>query len=110
MVGGLSSGRSPKPRDFSVEIDPRTVDAERIRFLTSLGINRMSLGIQDFDPAVQRAVNRLQGEDDTAAVIDAARANGVKSISVDLIYGLPLQTVPGFRETLKRVLRLDPDG
>ncbi len=96
-------------RDFSIEIDPRTVDAERVRFLSSLGINRMSFGIQDFDPLVQRAVNRIQSEDDTAAVINAARANGINSISVDLIYGLPLQTVPGFEQTLIRVLRLDPD-
>ena len=96
-------------RDFSIEIDPRTVDDERIRFLASLGINRMSLGIQDFDPLVQRAVNRIQSEEDTAAVINAARAHSIKSISVDLIYGLPLQTVAGFGRTLERVLRLDPD-
>lgn len=96
-------------RDFSIEIDPRTVDAERIGFLASLGINRMSLGIQDFDPLVQRAVNRIQSEEETAAVINAARANSVRSISVDLIYGLPLQTTAGFGQTLERVLRLDPD-
>ncbi|MEM8767782.1 MAG: oxygen-independent coproporphyrinogen III oxidase [Pseudomonadota bacterium] len=96
-------------RDFSIEIDPRTVDAERIGFLLSLGINRMSLGIQDFDPAVQTAVNRLQSEADTAAIMAAARAGGVKSLSVDLIYGLPCQTVEGFRRTLARVVGLGPD-
>ena len=96
-------------RDFSIEIDPRTVDPERIAFLTTLGINRMSLGIQDFDPDVQLAVNRLQSEDDTAAIIRAARDNGVKSLSVDLIYGLPQQTVERFARTLERVIGLAPD-
>jgi oxygen-independent coproporphyrinogen-3 oxidase len=96
-------------RDFSIEIDPRTVDASRIALLASLGINRMSLGIQDFDPAVQQAVNRLQSEADTASVIRAARANGVKSLSVDLIYGLPVQTPAGFARTLNRVIGLEPD-
>jgi oxygen-independent coproporphyrinogen-3 oxidase len=96
-------------RDFSIEIDPRTVDASRMAFLADLGINRVSLGIQDFDPAVQKAVNRIQSETDTAAVIDAARANGVTSLSVDLIYGLPLQTPTGFARTLAKVIDLDPD-
>jgi oxygen-independent coproporphyrinogen-3 oxidase len=96
-------------RDFSIEIDPRSIDADRVRFLSSLGMNRMSVGIQDFDPLVQRAVNRIQSEVDTATVINAARENAFKSISVDLIYGLPLQTVSGFEQTLARVLRLDPD-
>ncbi len=96
-------------RDFSIEIDPRTVDPERIAFLTGLGINRMSLGIQDFDPDVQLAVNRLQSEADTAAIIDAARSNGVKSLSVDLIYGLPQQNLERFRRTLDRIIHLSPD-
>jgi oxygen-independent coproporphyrinogen-3 oxidase len=96
-------------RDFSIEIDPRTVDPDRIAFLTTLGINRMSLGIQDFDPGVQLAVNRLQSEDDMAAIIRAARDNGVKSLSVDLIYGLPQQTVERFSRTLERVIGLAPD-
>ena len=96
-------------RDFSIEIDPRTVDASRIAFLAGLGINRMSLGIQDFDPAVQKAVNRIQSEAETAAVMDAGRANGITSVSVDLIYGLPLQTPAGFAQTLARVIDLGPD-
>ncbi len=103
---GLVTGEE---RDFSIEIDPRTVDAERIGFLLSLGINRMSLGIQDFDPEVQVAVNRLQSEADTAAIMSAARAGGVKSLSVDLIYGLPCQTVDRFQRTLDRVVGLGPD-
>lgn len=96
-------------RDFSIEIDPRTVDAGRIAFLASLGINRMSLGIQDFDPDVQLAVNRLQSEADTAGIIRAARDNGVKSLSVDLIYGLPLQNTARFGRTLERIVGLSPD-
>lgn len=102
----LHSGEN---RDFSIEIDPRTVDPDRIRFLCSLGINRMSLGIQDFDPDVQLAVNRLQSEADTAAIINAAREHGVKSVSVDLIYGLPKQNLRSFSRTLQRVVGLNPD-
>jgi oxygen-independent coproporphyrinogen-3 oxidase len=100
---------SDEQRDFSIEIDPRTVDASRVAHLAQLGINRMSLGIQDFNPAVQRAVNRIQSEADTAAVMEAARQNGIKSLSVDLIYGLPLQTPTGFAATLARVIGLAPD-
>jgi oxygen-independent coproporphyrinogen-3 oxidase len=96
-------------RDFSIEIDPRTVDPARVAFLTGLGINRMSLGIQDFDPDVQLAVNRLQSESDTAAIIEAARNNGVKSLSVDLIYGLPQQNLARFSRTLDRIINLSPD-
>jgi oxygen-independent coproporphyrinogen-3 oxidase len=96
-------------RDFSIEIDPRTVDPERIAFLSRLGINRMSLGIQDFDPDVQLAVNRLQSEADTAGIINAARDNGVKSLSVDLIYGLPQQNLERFARTLERIIHLSPD-
>jgi oxygen-independent coproporphyrinogen-3 oxidase len=102
----LASGED---RDFSIEIDPRTVDPVRIGLLTSLGINRMSLGIQDFDPDVQLAVNRLQSEADTAAIMRAARESGVRSLSVDLIYGLPLQNVTRFSRTLERVVGLSPD-
>ncbi|MFV2090692.1 MAG: oxygen-independent coproporphyrinogen III oxidase, partial [Pseudomonadales bacterium] len=96
-------------RDFSIEIDPRTVDPARIAYLAGLGINRMSLGIQDFDPKVQLAVNRLQSEAETAAIMEAARENGIKSLSVDLIYGLPQQTPSRFERTLKRVIGLRPD-
>ncbi|MEZ5560424.1 MAG: oxygen-independent coproporphyrinogen III oxidase [Pseudomonadales bacterium] len=96
-------------RDYSIEIDPRTVDARRIRFLTGLGINRISIGIQDFDPAVQAAVNRIQSEAETRAVIEAGRDGGVHSVSVDLIYGLPLQTPERFAATLTKTLALQPD-
>ncbi len=79
----------------SIEIDPRKVTADGVELLARLGFNRMSLGVQDFDPEVQTAVNRIQSEAETRVVLDAARANGFGSINVDLIYGLPRQTVPG---------------
>lgn len=96
-------------RDYSIEIDPRAMAPSRIETLAELGFNRMSVGVQDFDPAVQEAVNRIQSEAETAAVVQAARANGFGSINVDLIYGLPLQSPAGFDRTIDRVLALDPD-
>ncbi len=96
-------------RDYSIEIDPRGLPVERIANLAELGFNRMSVGVQDFDPAVQEAVNRIQSEAETRAVVEAARANGFGSINVDLIYGLPLQTTSGFERSLDRVLALEPD-
>jgi oxygen-independent coproporphyrinogen-3 oxidase len=95
--------------EISIEVDPRKVDAETIAFLASLGFNRISVGIQDFDPAVQKAVNRIQSEAETRTVIDAARANGFMSVNADLIYGLPLQTVEGFAATLDKVIAASPD-
>jgi oxygen-independent coproporphyrinogen-3 oxidase len=95
--------------EASIEIDPRKVDTSTIAFLRELGFNRVSFGIQDFDPAVQRAVNRIQTEEETRSVVVAARENGFVSINTDLIYGLPLQTVPGFAETLDKVIDLSPD-
>lgn len=96
-------------REFSIEIDPRTTNAARIRHLAGLGFNRLSIGVQDFDPAVQQATNRLQGVDQTTEVIEAARAAGFRSINLDLIYGLPLQTRERFAETLETVIALRPD-
>ena len=95
--------------EYSIEVDPRKVDTATVALLGELGFNRMSVGVQDFDERVQIAVNRIQSEEETANVIAAARANGFKSISVDLIYGLPHQTVMGFNRTLERVLAMDPD-
>ena len=96
-------------REFSIEIDPRTVDEERIAHLADIGFNRVSMGIQDFDPAVQKAVNRIQDEDKTLELIDAARQSGFNSVSVDLIYGLPLQTAKSFEKTIDSVLTSRPD-
>ncbi len=95
--------------EYSIEIDPRKVTRSSVFKLKELGFNRMSIGIQDFNLDVQKAVNRVQTEEETAIVINAAREAGFKSISVDLIYGLPHQTLDSMRETLDRVLALDPD-
>jgi len=96
-------------REFSIEIDPRTTTPERIRLLSELGFNRMSLGVQDFDPQVQVAVNRIQSVEQTRAVIEAGRQVGFRSTNLDLIYGLPKQTVASFSATLDTVLDMRPE-
>jgi oxygen-independent coproporphyrinogen III oxidase len=96
-------------REYGIEIDPRFADGSYIRALAELGFNRISVGIQDFDPVVQKAVNRIQSYEQTHEVLDAARSSGFRSASVDLIYGLPFQTVQGFSRTLDQVVALDPD-
>jgi len=95
--------------EYSIEIDPRKVSDETIALLGEVGFNRISIGVQDFDAEVQRAVNRIQGEEETLRVIHAARANGFKSVSIDLIYGLPKQTLKGFGVTLDKVIAANPD-
>ena len=96
-------------RDISIELDPRFVDADDIAALAAIGFNRASFGVQDFEPAVQAAVNRIQGVEETRAVVDACRANGFRSVNVDLIYGLPNQTPEGFARTLDTVADMRPD-
>ncbi len=96
-------------REFSIEVDPRTVDEHSIRHLAGLGFNRLSLGIQDFDPIVQKAVNRIQTTDDVLNLVLAARESGFESISFDLIYGLPHQSVESFDQTLDLVIGMRPD-
>lgn len=96
-------------REFSIEIDPRTVDAGRVEALAEIGFNRISLGVQDFDPVVQQAVNRVQPPELTLDLVDAARRVGFESLSFDLIYGLPLQTLKSFDATLARVVETRPD-
>ena len=95
--------------EYSIEIDPRKVGAATIEHLGRLGFNRMSVGIQDFDPKVQAAVNRIQTVEETREVIEAARNSGFKSVSVDLIYGLPHQTLSSIETTFDTVLSLAPD-
>ena len=95
--------------EFSIEVDPREASAETIAHLRKLGFNRLSLGVQDFDPMVQQAINRVQPLEMTASVMQAARAVGFHSIGVDLIYGLPHQTVDSFSRTLDTMLALTPD-
>ena len=95
--------------EYSIEIDPREIDPEGVHFLREIGFNRMSLGIQDFDPKVQKAVNRIQSEEITFAAIEAAREAKFKSVSVDLIYGLPFQSVDSFHVTLEKIMQARPD-
>lgn len=95
--------------EYSIEIDPRKVGEPMIRTLAQLGFNRMSVGIQDFNSEVQEAVNRVQSEQETRSVIEAARMHGFKSVSVDLIYGLPKQNAASVAQTIERVLTLRPD-
>ncbi|WP_217474069.1 oxygen-independent coproporphyrinogen III oxidase [Stutzerimonas stutzeri] len=95
--------------EFSLEVDPRTVTPEQIHQLRALGFNRLSFGVQDFDEQVQIAVNRIQTEEQTRDLVQAARDARFKSISVDLIYGLPLQTVESFNVTLDKIIDIRPD-
>ena len=95
--------------EYSIEVDPRTVSADRLRALHRLGFNRLSFGVQDFDPAVQKAVHRVQPAAQVFALVDAARGIGFESVNVDLIYGLPLQTPESFRRTLAQLQALQPD-
>ena len=95
--------------EYAIEIDPRSVNDSTFETLGKLGFNRASLGVQDFDPEVQKAVNRIQPPEMTEQAILAARANGMKSVNIDLIYGLPKQTVTSFEKTLARSVALAPD-
>jgi oxygen-independent coproporphyrinogen-3 oxidase len=96
-------------RDFSIELDPRFITDTDLKALVRLGLNRASLGVQDFDPRVQEAVNRVQSIEQTLAVLDACRAAGFRSVNVDLIYGLPRQTLEGFERTLRTVIGSRPN-
>jgi len=101
------SGR--RDRDISIELDPRAITPDEVGALAATGFTRASLGVQDFDPDVQRAVNRVQGVAETIAVLDACRRHGMRSVNVDLIYGLPRQTTAGFATTLATVIGARPD-
>jgi oxygen-independent coproporphyrinogen-3 oxidase len=103
--------RDDPGREYSIEIDPRTVSPARLVVLSELGFNRVSLGVQDFDPVVQEAVNRVQSPEDTLALIAKTRdpALGIDSVSVDLIYGLPKQSRKSFARTLELVIGARPD-
>ncbi len=96
-------------RDYSIEIDPRTVDRARIELIRGLGFNRLSLGIQDFDPAVQAAINRVQSVEEIRELVGHIRTRGFSSLNFDLIYGLPLQTLESIHHTLAHVIALSPD-
>lgn len=98
-----------KEREFGIEVDPRFAEPDFIRALGAIGFNRISLGVQDIDPVVQQAINRLQPFEMTRQVMDAARASGFNSINLDLIYGLPKQTRAGFGTTLDTVIASAPN-
>jgi oxygen-independent coproporphyrinogen III oxidase len=95
--------------EYSIEVDPRTVSAERVHSLRRQGFNRISLGVQDFDADVQQAVNRVQPEAETRAIIAAAREVGFRSVSIDLIYGLPKQSLATMAATIGKVIDASPD-
>jgi oxygen-independent coproporphyrinogen-3 oxidase len=95
--------------EYSIEVDPRTVDAKRLATLKELGFNRLSFGVQDFDPEVQKAVHRIQPAEQVFALVESARALGFDSVNVDLIYGLPKQTPESFDRTLAQIVTLRPD-
>jgi oxygen-independent coproporphyrinogen-3 oxidase len=95
--------------EYSVEVDPRTVTPERLKRLGALGFNRLSFGVQDFEPAVQKAVHRIQPASQVFDLVAASRALGFESINVDLIYGLPMQSPETFERTLAQVVKLHPD-
>ena len=96
-------------REFSVEVDPRTVGMDRLAKLAEVGFNRISLGVQDIDPVVQEAVNRIQDPKATLEMVEGSRQLGFNSVSIDLIYGLPLQTVDSFGKTIDTVVEARPD-
>lgn len=110
LVGAVSKAFRVQPgAELSIEVDPRTVDAARLAHLASLGFNRISFGVQDFDPAVQKAVHRVQPLEEVQALVESARRQGFESINVDLIYGLPRQTPESFARTVEQMGLLRPD-
>jgi oxygen-independent coproporphyrinogen-3 oxidase len=99
----------PHEGEFSIEVDPRTVNETRLKYLATLGFNRLSFGVQDFDEEVQKAVHRLQPEEQVFNLMQVARRLKFQSINVDLIYGLPKQTPETFNRTIEQIIKLKPD-
>jgi oxygen-independent coproporphyrinogen-3 oxidase len=95
--------------EYSIEVDPRTVNEQRLKHLAELGFNRLSFGVQDFDPEVQKAVHRIQPAEQVFSLVDAARRLKFESVNIDLIYGLPMQTPESFNRTLAQVVELRPN-
>ena len=92
--------------EAGVEVDPRTVTEEKMKAFASVGFNRISIGIQDLDPDVQQTIHRVQPHEMNLRTLDWARSNGIHSVNVDLIYGLPHQTTAGFEHTLDEILKM----
>jgi oxygen-independent coproporphyrinogen-3 oxidase len=110
LMGALRFSYAVQPNaEIAVEIDPRTLTADMTEALGQCGVNRASLGIQSFDPAVQRAINRVQSFEQTAAAVQSLRDAGVGRINFDLLYGLPLQTVDSCLDTVAKCIALRPD-
>jgi oxygen-independent coproporphyrinogen-3 oxidase len=95
--------------EIGIEVDPRVTTREHLQTLARLGFNRLSMGVQDFDPRVQAAINRIQPYADTRRLVEEARELGFPSVNMDLIYGLPFQTPDTFSATIDRVLEIAPD-
>ena len=95
--------------DIDIEMDPRTLDREKVAAYAECGVSRASLGVQDFDDAVQRAINRIQPYPMVRSMLDVLRTHGIRKINIDLIYGLPGQTLDTIRETVQKTVALDPD-
>ncbi|OZO45767.1 coproporphyrinogen III oxidase, partial [Pseudomonas fluorescens] len=95
--------------EFSVEIDPNEIDDDRLGALAAAGMNRASIGVQDFDEEIQKTIGRLQGYDVTRDAIDAIRAHGVHSLNADILYGLPHQSKERITESVQKLLSLNPD-
>src|SRR5262249_5831305 len=95
--------------DLAIEVDPAVTRASQLTILALLGFRRISMGVQDLDPEVQRAVARIQSEEETRAAIDCARGVGFESVNLDLIYGLPRQTPSSWTRTLSRIIDMRPD-
>ena len=108
-LGSLFNMRGGDDVEYSIEADPRTLRVETLDTLAELGFNRLSMGIQDFNPQVQQAINRVCEVEAVATLTRAARARGFRSISYDLVYGLPHQSVASMRDTVREVLKLAPD-
>jgi oxygen-independent coproporphyrinogen-3 oxidase len=110
LAGRLRSAFDvPADAEFAVEVDPRGLDPDRVAAFAEAGVSRISIGVQDFDPRVQRAINREQSFELTRSVVDGFRAAGVKSINIDLVYGLPYQTRASLDDTIQQVISLAPD-
>ncbi len=109
QLGRAFSLSSADDREFSIEVDPRTIGKDRLGKLAEMGFNRISLGVQDIDPRVQKAVNRIQDPEATLDMVEESRRLGFNSVSIDLIYGLPLQTVDSFSRTIDTVVAARPN-
>ncbi|MRI83412.1 MAG: oxygen-independent coproporphyrinogen III oxidase [Nitratiruptor sp.] len=111
IIDGIRAifGNWREDAEISCEIDPRFLSRDQMEVLARGGFNRVSFGVQDFDPRVQQAIHRIQSFEETARAVELAREYGMESVNIDLIYGLPFQTLESFHRTLERTLTLDPD-